>query len=161
MAEARARVVVKNSIHYGLALYIVPEEKPNEFSGAVSIHFNYKPDPQGLFFLDFNGQIEYLILNGNELKAFKNKKVENFLFLPANKLKDNALNTLFIEFSCEYSEESMLCNKWKDTSGNTYIYTCLEPYGANTVFPLFDQPDLKADLSLVLVAPKKWLVLSG
>lgn len=33
----------------------------------------------------------------------------------------------------------------------------MEPYSAHRVFPCFDQPDLKAELSLSMIMPKGWV----
>jgi aminopeptidase N len=51
----------------------------------------------------------------------------------------------------------MGCNRYTDIRGKTYIYTGVEPYFTNEVFPVFDQPDLKADLILLTVTPSQWV----
>lgn len=51
-----------------------------------------------------------------------------------------------------------------DTSLNRnpgYLYTLFVPDRARTVFPLFDQPDLKAVYELTLVVPRGWLAMSN
>ncbi|HXT18325.1 MAG TPA: M1 family aminopeptidase [Gemmatimonadaceae bacterium] len=48
-----------------------------------------------------------------------------------------------------------------DKDGNDYLYTLLVPSDANALFPCFDQPDLKARLTLSLVIPKKWNALAN
>ena len=42
-----------------------------------------------------------------------------------------------------------------------FIYTDFPPYGANRVFPCFDQPDLKAKIKLTVVAQNTWTTLSN
>ncbi|MGJ5642624.1 M1 family metallopeptidase [Formosa sp. S-31] len=42
-----------------------------------------------------------------------------------------------------------------------YLYTLLVPDRASTLFPCFDQPDLKAEYNLKVSAPKNWKVLAG
>ncbi len=42
-----------------------------------------------------------------------------------------------------------------------YLYTLLVPDRARTLFPCFDQPDLKAKYKLSITAPKHWEVLCG
>ncbi|HTL07337.1 MAG TPA: M1 family aminopeptidase [Chitinophagaceae bacterium] len=44
---------------------------------------------------------------------------------------------------------------------NDYLYTLLVPERARTVFPCFDQPDLKARFILTLTAPRQWQVLAN
>lgn len=41
------------------------------------------------------------------------------------------------------------------------MYSCFEAFFANRAFPCFDQPDLKASLSLITVTPEKWVVVSN
>ena len=42
-----------------------------------------------------------------------------------------------------------------------YLYTLLVPDRARTVFPVFDQPDLKATFKLMLVVPAHWQVMAN
>ena len=42
-----------------------------------------------------------------------------------------------------------------------YLYTLLVPDRARTLFPCFDQPDLKAVFTLTLVAPSGWTVMAN
>jgi aminopeptidase N len=42
-----------------------------------------------------------------------------------------------------------------------YLYTQFEPYECHLVFPVFDQPDIKAKLSLTLIGPEEWILLSN
>jgi len=43
-----------------------------------------------------------------------------------------------------------------DVDKKQYLYTQFEPYYANRVFPLFDQPDLKAKMRLAVLCPSEW-----
>ena len=42
-----------------------------------------------------------------------------------------------------------------------FLYTLLVPDRASTLFPCFDQPDIKANYELTITAPKDWQVLCG
>ena len=48
-----------------------------------------------------------------------------------------------------------------DKDSNDYLYTLLVPSDANGLFPCFDQPDLKARLTLELTVPKGWQALAN
>src|SRR6185312_15460611 len=48
-----------------------------------------------------------------------------------------------------------------DKDGSDYLYTLLVPSDANALFPCFDQPDLKARLTLQLTVPKGWNALAN
>ena len=54
----------------------------------------------------------------------------------------------------------MGCILFKDNDLE-FIYTHFEPYGANRVFPCFDQPNLKAKMKLSIVTPKNWAAISN
>ena len=45
------------------------------------------------------------------------------------------------------------------TDGADYLYTLLVPSDANLLFPCFDQPDLKARVTLTLTTPRGWKAL--
>jgi aminopeptidase N len=43
-----------------------------------------------------------------------------------------------------------------DVDKNQYLYTTFEPHFAHRVFALFDQPDLKAAMTLSVTCPLAW-----
>ncbi|MEZ6196692.1 MAG: M1 family aminopeptidase [Planctomycetota bacterium] len=45
--------------------------------------------------------------------------------------------------------------------GEEYVYTLNVPADAHTMMPCFDQPDLKAPLELVVLAPRDWTVVAN
>ena len=47
------------------------------------------------------------------------------------------------------------------TDGADYLYTLLVPADANQLFPCFDQPDLKAKVTLTLTTPRNWTALAN
>jgi len=47
------------------------------------------------------------------------------------------------------------------TDNSDYLYTLLVPSDANALFPCFDQPDLKARLTLTLGVPNGWAALAN
>jgi aminopeptidase N len=47
------------------------------------------------------------------------------------------------------------------TDGADYLYTLLVPSDANLLFPCFDQPDLKARVTLTLTTPRGWKALAN
>ena len=47
------------------------------------------------------------------------------------------------------------------TDGADYLYTLLVPSDANLLFPCFDQPDLKARVTLSLTTPPAWRALAN
>ena len=102
-------------------------------------------------FLDFNEAKSHLkSVNVNGDKTDINHQKEH-LIIPK---KDLVLgeNTIVISFN---AGESSL-NRNED-----FLYTLLVPDRASTLFPCFDQPDIKARYQLTITAPKEWEVLCG
>ena len=48
------------------------------------------------------------------------------------------------------------CVSFTDVDKKQYLYTQFQPYFANKVFPIFDQPDLKAKMKLAVSYPEQW-----
>jgi aminopeptidase N len=49
---------------------------------------------------------------------------------------------------------------FKDTDGEEYIYTDLEPANGHLWFPCFDQPDLKAPYRLLVLTHEDWRIIA-
>ncbi|MDG1321309.1 MAG: M1 family aminopeptidase [Polaribacter sp.] len=102
-------------------------------------------------FLDFNEAKSHLkSVNVNGDKTDINHQKEHIIISK----KDLVLgeNTIVISFN---AGESSL-NRNED-----FLYTLLVPDRASTLFPCFDQPDIKARYQLTITAPKEWEVLCG
>ena len=57
----------------------------------------------------------------------------------------------------QYNNNRVGLHSYTDSSdGNQYLYTQFEAFYCNRVFPVFDQPDLKAKMSLVVTCPSEW-----
>ena len=48
-----------------------------------------------------------------------------------------------------------------ETDRRDYLYTLLVPSDAHALFPCFDQPDLKAKLTLALTVPREWTAIAN
>lgn len=53
-----------------------------------------------------------------------------------------------INYENNYDSDGSGCVSFIDVDQKQYLYTQFEPFMANRVFPLFDQPDLKAKMKL-------------
>ncbi len=103
-----------------------------------------------------------LILDFNENSENLKKIIVNRISIPLKHEKEHIIidheylqkgkNTLEIDFIA--GELSLNRNK-------EYLYTLLVPDRASTLFPCFDQPDIKANYLLNITAPKDWKVLCG
>lgn len=58
-------------------------------------------------------------------------------------------------------EISFIAGNLSLNRNDDFLYTLLVPDRASTLFPCFDQPDIKATYKLSLSVPKEWAVLAG
>jgi aminopeptidase N len=73
-------------------------------------------------------------------------------------------NVLTVRYTSKFSNDGFGCVSFTDTSVEPhqfYTYTHFEPYFAHRVFPCFDQPDLKAPLSLTVILPADWTAVGN
>ena len=125
----------------------------------VRFYLGNVPSDQQLF-LDFIGQIVSLTING---QAVENVNAANHrIFLDSNRLLMNSENSVNILYYGTFSKISQGLHYYKDPADNNeYMYTQFEPFDCHKMFPCFDQPDLKARLTLSIVAPEEWVVLGN
>ncbi|TWP35495.1 aminopeptidase N [Leekyejoonella antrihumi] len=73
-----------------------------------------------------------------------------------------AENELHVEAHCRYSRTGEGMHRFTDPQDDrTYLYTHLEPTDSRRMFACFEQPDLKAQFTFVVTAPKEWEIASG
>ncbi|MDQ1660868.1 MAG: aminopeptidase, partial [Blastococcus sp.] len=71
-------------------------------------------------------------------------------------------NTLVVTADCRYSNSGEGLHWFRDPEDSqVYLYTQFEPADAKRMFACFDQPDLKAAVTLHVVAPFDWQVISN
>jgi aminopeptidase N len=77
-------------------------------------------------------------------------------------LKRGAENRLEVEYENAFDTGGDGVFRFVDPEDSAeYIYTNFEPYEAHRMAPLFDQPDIKARLTLEVLAPSEWVVLAN
>ena len=143
------RTQVISDIHYQLA-FSVPEDPGQAIPARVGINFQLADDTRPLQ-LDFRESADLLrrvTVNG---KASRFEFSNEHISIPAAELREGQ-NRVEIELHAGTSS----LNRNPD-----YLFTLLVPDRARTVFPLFDQPDLKARFTLELTVPADWRVLAN
>lgn len=70
-------------------------------------------------------------------------------------------NTLVIHFENNYYTDGNGIHTFTDVDKKQYLYLQTEPYYANRVYPVFDQPDLKGTMTFKIEAPKEWVIVSN
>jgi len=137
------------SIQYDLVFHL-PAEKTVPVTGEEKISFFYKKSGESFpLLLDFKGAAPSdLRING---QAAPVTHVREHLQLPAA-LLHAGLNTVELRFTAG----DAALNRNTD-----FLYTLLVPDRARTLFPCFDQPNLKAVFSLSLTKPAGWKAIAN
>jgi aminopeptidase N len=146
---AKARKEIISDINYQLT-FSIPETVDQEVVGSAKISFTLLDKDNDLI-LDFNAepeQVKSTITNtGIKKHTFKN----GHIVIPKKSLQKGQ-NTIEIEFVAGNNA----LNRSKE-----FLYTLFVPDRASTVFPCFDQPDLKATYDLTLNIPSNWIAVSN
>ena len=145
------RRAVLNDIRYNLS-FDIPADRDSAVGGMEELVFTLSGDRQPLL-IDFKpgdgvASISGLRVNG---KTVPLQYEQEHIILPAGSLVIGA-NTVTLSFR----PGNAALNRNKD-----FLYTLLVPDRARTIFPCFDQPDLKAVFDLSLTMPVAWRALGN
>ncbi len=136
-------------INYQLNIKI-PQAKEQDITGDETITFQLTENSQPLY-IDFKGtanQLQSVAANGQTIPVIYEN--EHLIIKPAFLQKGN--NTIQITF---------ITGAAAVTRNPDFLYTFFVPERARTFFPCFDQPNLKATLTLTATAPIDWEVISN
>ena len=128
----------------------IPGEKTSPIPSNLELNFTVN-DLKNDVFIDFNeetSKLKSIKVNG-ETSTINHQK--EHIIIDKEKL---VLGANQIEILFDAGEKSLNRN-------NDFLYTLLVPDRASTLFPCFDQPDIKAKYNLQITAPKDWKVLAG
>jgi len=137
-------------VSYALALDVTA---PDSARGHVVVRF--RRVGAGDAIVDFRGRaLGAVTVNGRALEHPDANGAH--IRIPAAALSRGA-NTLGFDFTAAIAPAGASIIRFHDaTDGASYLYTLLVPSDANALFPCFDQPDLKARVSLALTVPRAW-----
>jgi aminopeptidase N len=140
---------VLDSIQYAIELDI-PQEKKESIKGKESISFVLDSLESPLI-LDFSAESKQLLSIKSKGKSVEYTFENEHIIVPASEL-EKGRNIFEIDFiagdlSLNRSEE--------------FLYTLFVPDRASTCFPLFDQPNLKANYAVTLKTPVGWEAVSN
>ena len=155
--EAQARVARVRAVEYDLRLSLT--QGASSYDGEVTVRFQLERPDEGVF-LDCTSQtIHSVWLNGTELADSAYRHERNRLYL-SDALALN--NVVTIRYTNEYDHIGAGLHQFVDPEdGEEYLYTHFEPYDAHRLLPCFDQPDIKAALTLTVTAPTAWEVAAN
>ncbi|MDB5155642.1 MAG: aminopeptidase [Mucilaginibacter sp.] len=149
LALANYRHSLITDIQYNLD-FDIPAEKSADINGSDTIIFKLKTVDQPLQ-LDFKQNANHVrSITVNDKPVAANLKQEH-LIIDAKYLLTGT-NRICIQFTAGNAS----LNRNAD-----YLYALFVPDRARTVFPCFDQPDLKANFLLTLRVPSGWKTLAN
>ncbi|MBH8558535.1 aminopeptidase [Hymenobacter sp. BT442] len=148
-ALAVARKATVHRVGYELGL-VIPARKTQPIEGVESVFFLLSDNrlPVQLDFKVPTGNLRSLSVNGQSA-AIDHRNEHIVLPVAALHQGQNEVKISFIagELSLNRNDD--------------YLYTLLVPDRARTVFPVFDQPDLKATFKLKLIVPQDWQAVAN
>lgn len=147
LAQDRARRISR--LAYDLHLTIPARKaEPIAATETVRFHLTAADQPVQLDFKEQTANLKSVTVNGQAVAIDHH---DEHVVLPAASLKTGS-NEVQIAFTA--GNQSL--NRNED-----FLYTLLVPDRARTVFPVFDQPNLKASFRLTLSVPSGWEALAN
>jgi aminopeptidase N len=125
--------------------------------GQARIRFTRKQG--GDVIVDFRG-LGYsgVTANGAPIRPIEE---HGHLVIPDAALRDGQ-NEVSLDFQAAIAPAGASIIRVRDATDNAdYLYTLLVPADANQLFPCFDQPDIKARVTLTLVTPRGWTAVAN
>ncbi|MFD2515440.1 M1 family metallopeptidase [Pontibacter locisalis] len=146
---ANYRKQVLDNVKYDLHLNI-PDQKdaPIVSTEKITLNLLEKKQPLQIDFKEKRENLKQVMVNGRTIPINFEKE---HIIIPKKYLKEGQ-NTIAIDFIAG----NLSLNRNED-----YLYTLLVPDRARTVFPVFDQPDIKATFKLTLTIPKDWKAVAN
>ncbi|HEY3505340.1 MAG TPA: aminopeptidase N [Actinocatenispora sp.] len=153
-ARERARLLTVHSYAVDLDLSAADGPGATTFASVATIRFGCA-EPGATTFAELTAELLSATLNGRDVTAGLS---DGRLALP-----DLAAdNELVVRAECRYSHTGEGLHRFVDPAdGATYLYAMAFLDHAQRMFACFDQPDLKAPLTLSVTVPDRWTVISN
>src|SRR6266536_2627508 len=157
---ARWRARQYHDVRYALALHIAAGAAKLEGTATIALAL---PDDTPDVVLDWRpppgaAGVRELSVNG---KRAQSRLEREHLIVPARLLRTGR-NRVILRFESPIAASGSAVTRYTDRDdGSEYVYTLLVPSDASSVFPCFDQPDLKGRFSLELTVPRGWTAVAN
>lgn len=153
-AEAQERAGIVQTQRYEIALDLTTG--PAHFAADTTIHF--AGTEGAATFIDIIAEsVESIELNGTAVDpatAFADSRIQ-LAGLAAQ-------NTVRIRSTMNYMNTGEGLHRFEDPAdGEVYLYSQFEVPDSRRMFPVFEQPDLKATFAFTVTAPARWKVISN
>ena len=146
LAQLRKKKIkeLKYDLHFS-----IPKRKQEAVEGEANIRFTIqRPQEIILDFRENADKIKEVSVNGQSTAyIFQNEHIR----IP-EEATVQGMNEIYIRFTA--GDQSLNRNE-------EFLYTLLVPDRARTVFPCFEQPNLKAEFTLQLEVPAEWEAVSN
>ncbi|MBL6593067.1 MAG: aminopeptidase N, partial [Candidatus Aquiluna sp.] len=153
--EASQRAQRLSVESYLVQLDVTTDDKT--FQSKTTVRFGCSEAGYETFIDAQTASVEKIVLNGQDLdpKVFSDN---TRITLPALESE----NELYIEATGKYSNSGEGLHRFVDPVDNeAYLYTQFEVPDSRRMFPVFEQPDLKATFEFHITAPSYWKVISN
>ena len=153
LAEQRASQL--SNVRYEMQLNVTRRDTA---VGRITMRFERRGDADVI--VDFRGpSVSDVRVNGTALAAVEQSS--GHLRIPRAALRSDE-NQIEMSFASLIAPAGASIIRFHDETDNSdYLYTLLVPSDANALFPCFDQPDLKARVTLSLVVPPRWIAMAN
>ncbi|HOA86620.1 MAG: aminopeptidase N [Microbacteriaceae bacterium] len=151
--EAKRRAETVSAVSYSVHLDLTRDDA---FRSDTVVRFAAKPG-SATFLELVSDEVHAVTLNGT---AIDPASVSDGTRLHLDDLA--AANELRVVATMRYTNSGEGLDRFVDpVDQQPYLYTQFAVADAGRVYPVFDQPDLKASVSLTVLAPSHWEVLSN
>jgi aminopeptidase N len=154
--DARARAALLSNLSYEVSLVLTDDPAAETFQSSTTIVFDAAHEGSETFINIAARSIDECTLNGKRLTAAQHGFDGTVLWLRGLRAGSNRLSVIA---QCEYQHTGVGLHRLRDpVDGEVYVYTHFEPFDAHKVLACFDQPDLKAGVTMTVTAPTAWRV---
>ncbi|PTT17116.1 peptidase M1 [Flavobacterium sp. HMWF030] len=138
-----------SNVTYGLS-FEIPKQKQQEINSNLTLDLTLSDlnEPLYLDFKENTSNLKSIAVNGKSTSVIHEKG--HIVIAPESLILGR--NKVVISF---------IAGNLSLNRNDDFLYTLLVPDRASTLFPCFDQPDIKATYKLSLTVPKDWSVLAG
>ncbi|MGO3733558.1 MAG: aminopeptidase N [Canibacter sp.] len=153
--EARERAAIIQTHHYDVELDLT--QGPKIFTAATTVTFDATTPGESTFIDLIADHVRSIELNGESLdpaEYFSDSRIT----LP----NLQSTNTLMVLSDQAYTNTGEGLHRFVDpVDGEIYLYSQFEVPDSRRMYPVFEQPDLKATFTFTVTAPARWKVVSN
>lgn len=157
--EEDQRAQLLSEVRYAVSLSLTDDESSATFGSRTDVDFKCCVDQASTFINLKVQRVVSVVLNGRLLTEQEHAFDGQRLQLSELRAGDNHLQ---VSADCAYNHAGVGLHRFRDpVDGKLYHYTHFEPFDAHRVLACFDQPNLKARLSMRLELPSSWTVCAN